>query len=80
MQLSFDVVVVIVVVYAGGQLSNFLQNYLNLQYLRTLVEACDRYANVKVKMAEVQAKSKPAAAAQQPAPPQQPAARDNVPH
>ena len=53
MELSIELVVLLIVVFLTSQVSVYLNSYMNLSYLRTFIDACDKYATFKAKMAEV---------------------------
>lgn len=53
MELSPELVVLLLVVFLTSQVSVYLNSYMNLAYLRTFIDACDKYATFKARMAEV---------------------------
>ena len=76
MELSIELVVLLIVVFLTSQVSVYLNSYMNLSYLRTFIDACDKYATFKAKMAEVNKPvyKPPNQPAQQPAQPAAPPA------
>ena len=68
MELSPELVVLLLVVFLSSQVSVYLNSYMNLSYLRTFIDACDKYATFKAKMADVNKPTHvPYTQAQQPA-------------
>lgn len=71
MEISPELVVLLLVVFLSSRVTVYLNQYMNLAYIRTFIDACDKYATFKAKMAEI---NKPVyKQTQQPA--QQPAAQ-----
>ena len=81
MELSPELVVLLLVVFLSSQVSVYLNSYMNLSYLRTFIDACDKYATFKAKMAEVNkpTQQQPYKQAQQPAQPAAPPAPRDEP-
>ena len=52
MELSIELVVLLIVVFLTSQVSVYLNSYMNLSYLRTFIDACDKYATAKARLAE----------------------------
>ena len=52
MELSPELVVLLIVVFLTSQVSVYLNSYMNLSYLRTFIDACDKYATAKARLAE----------------------------
>ena len=55
--MSPELVVLVIVVFLSSQVTVYLNNYMNLACVRTFIDACDKYATFKAKMAEVNAKN-----------------------
>ena len=53
MEVSLELVVLLLVVFLSSQVTYYLNQYFNLMYINTLIDACHKYASVKARMAEV---------------------------